>query len=860
MSDPELFQKIQDYFCRANGVYLSCLSKSEGVITKSYGDAKAKDYVYRIAGEDKYMSLISKLENCGVENVIEESLETDYVKLYGISVAIDGRQALMWVAVAIIDEKLPDDIRAVLPESIKTTTEEQFYISLEFLEVLTKQILITKNNESVANDALEQTRKINEKLKVQFHMLEALNSVIKLLEVDEGFADIAESALKYTVQALGLSGAFIIRQNVNGIHLDVIVSYGERKFDTISIEDVPFFTGKPYIISTNSTMPEKFRSFMNKYSIKAAIFQPIELNNSVEMYICFFDDKNDYIWGKTETKFLNDTKRVIQSVLTKKITKNSLASSYTSLEAILENSGCGIYVADPEKKKILYINDYCRELFSNTIKQEKIEKYVFSDETEENIFTEMYSVEEDRWFDVHRTAIRWVDGRQVSLATFYDVTQKKRYQQKIEKQANSDFLTGLYNRMRCEQDLDGFIYQAVENASKGALIYIDLDDFKHINDGLGHQYGDVLLKAISNSLTHIPGIENYCYRMGGDEFVVIVTGESIEELERIIKDIQDIFVKPWYLKGEDYYCTISGGVAFFPTDAKTVEEVIRRADIALFNAKKEGKNRIEFYNRSTDQKSTKRLDFEKYMRKATMNECEEFTVYFQPIIDVSGKDTCVGAEALVRWNSSIMGFINPVDFIPLAEYLDLINPIGEHVLYEAAKHCKYWNDMGYPDYKVNVNLSVVQLLQNDIVKKIKKVLDDTKIEPTNLCLEVTESLAINDMVRMKRILNEIKSLGVKVALDDFGTGYSSLNHIREMPIDIIKIDKCFIENIGQDDFSDAFVKMVSELANTIGVKVCVEGVETKLQYNIIKNLGIDYIQGFYFDKPMSIEDFENKYI
>lgn len=448
----------------------------------------------------------------------------------------------------------------------------------------------------------------------------------------------------------------------------------------------------------------------------------------------------------------------------------------------------------------------------------------------------------------------------MQLVTMYDITQKKRYQQRIENQANNDFLTGLYNRMRCEQDLAKFIDDSVKNDTRGAMIYIDLDDFKHINDGLGHQYGDVLLKAISHSLTQVKEIENHCYRMGGDEFIVIVTGSSVDRLESIINDIQQIFVRPWFLKGEDYYCTISAGVAFFPTDASTVEDVIRRADIALFNAKKEGKNRIEFYNEGIDGTSTKRLDLEKHMRKATMNECDEFTVYFQPIINVKGEDVCAGAEALVRWNSATMGFINPVDFIPLAEYLGLINPIGEHVLREAAKHCRYWNDMGHPDYKVNVNLSVVQLLQNDIVKKIKGIIDEVGIEPGNLCLEVTESLAINDMVRMKRILSEIKALGVKVALDDFGTGYSSLNHIREMPLDIIKIDKCFIEHLGEDDFSDAFVKMVTELANTIGVHVCVEGVETDRQYAIIKKMGIYYIQGYFFDKPMCIERFEEKYI
>ena len=215
---------------------------------------------------------------------------------------------------------------------------------------------------------------------------------------------------------------------------------------------------------------------------------------------------------------------------------------------------------------------------------------------------------------------------------------------------------------------------------------------------------------------------------------------------------------------------------------------------------------------------------------------------------------------MIRWNSSVLGFVSPEDFIPLAEYLGLINPIGEFVLQEAAKRCKYWNDMGHPNYKVNVNLSVVQLLQNDIIKKIKKVIDDTRINPRNLTLEVTESLAINDMEHMKRILSEIKALGVKVALDDFGTGYSSLNHIREMPIDVIKIDRCFIEHLGEDDFSDAFVKMVNELANTIGVKVCVEGVETKKQLDVACDMKVCMIQGYYFGKPMKIEDFEKKYL
>ena len=204
--------------------------------------------------------------------------------------------------------------------------------------------------------------------------------------------------------------------------------------------------------------------------------------------------------------------------------------------------------------------------------------------------------------------------------------------------------------------------------------------------------------------------------------------------------------------------------------------------------------------------------------------------------------------------------MNPADFIPLSEYLGLIVPIGEHVLIEACKRCKYWNDFGHPEYKVNVNLSVVQLLQKDIVDTVENALIVSGITPENLTLEVTEGLAINDMEAMKKILNGIKELGVRVALDDFGTGYSSLNHIKSMPLDVIKIDRCFVNGVGTDAFSDAFVKTVSKLADAIDVNVCVEGVEEERQREALDDMNIQMIQGFLYDRPLTQDEFERKYL
>ena len=190
----------------------------------------------------------------------------------------------------------------------------------------------------------------------------------------------------------------------------------------------------------------------------------------------------------------------------------------------------------------------------------------------------------------------------------------------------------------------------------------------------------------------------------------------------------------------------------------------------------------------------------------------------------------------------------------------MINPIGNHVLKEACTQCHKWNESGYPDYRVNVNLSVVQLMQTDIVDIVEKTIEETGIRPRNLVLEVTESLAINDMARMKEILNRIKALGVKIALDDFGTGYSSLNHIREIPFDLIKVDQSFVKELAEDAYSQSFVKMVAELAGTLGVNICVEGIETAAQYDIVRGMKVKYIQGFYFDRPMKRGDFEKKYV
>jgi diguanylate cyclase (GGDEF)-like protein len=719
---------------------------------------------------------------------------------------------------------------------------------------------------------LESSRRILEQQEMGRTMqrIEATTSIVQLLDSDEPIERVLDRWLESLGQHLQAEFAGIFRLNNDDRKMDVLGQWCNRgvvpPFDRTDGLDActMFQTDKPLVFSTGG-IPGEHMWEAAHYGWSAVMVFPVirQENGGGSMVLAVEYCGTGHNWEASEVKFTADAVKVLQSILTRRIQKNSLAGSYAALEAILNNVGCAIYVTDKKTGNLLFANRKLRDTFAVELQNKTFAGLVEQglQKNRDTGSTEIFYETRAHWYEMAHKDLSWVDGRSAVLYSFYDITDRKLYQRKIEQQAYTDFLTGLYNRMCCERDLARQIDEAKKKNETGAIIYLDLDDFKHINDGLGHQYGDVLLKDISHYLRHVEGIEGSCYRMGGDEFVIVVPTDSYRNFDRIIENVKGIFSKPWFLKNADYYCTASIGIVTFPDGGDSVDELIKKADIAMYEAKKSGKNRIARYNSSIGAESGKRLDMEKNMREAAAEGCREFEVYFQPIIDIQNDEPeCVGAEALLRWNSAKQGFVAPAEFIPLAEYLGLINPIGNYVLLEACRSCRQWNDKGYPDYKVNVNLSVVQLLQNDIVEMIESALQETGVNPANLTLEVTESLAINDMERMKKILGSIKALGVKIALDDFGTGYSSLNYIREIPFDVIKVDQSFVRELAEDAYSQSFIKMVAELAETIGVSICVEGIEGSAQYKVLQGMKVKYVQGYYFDRPMPGSEFEKHYV
>lgn len=689
-----------------------------------------------------------------------------------------------------------------------------------------------------------------------------LSQIIHMLEDSGTFVEVSKNIIEQIVENVQAQNAVIMQISADGKSMHSIVEAEDvigSKLDTADIKENCLCAGK-LKRTAHGTATDEERKMLALCRANTCISVPIEINNVKAMYLFVMGDSDDFGRDESVIEYIEDAAMIIHSIAQSKVINNSLISSYDVLQKILDNIGSGIIVCSKSTGNILFENDMASHVSEvrETIR-ECLEEVFKNFDISGQLGTPMerYNTESGLWFEVRFSELKWIDGSDVVVATASDITQKKKNQQKIEYQAHNDFLTGLYNRMKCEIDLRKVIRRTEKAGLKGAVLFIDLDDFKHINDGLGHQYGDILLQQIAAGLTGIPGLRGHCYRMGGDEFIIIIGPELYDELGKMVAYIKTLFNKPWYLMETEYFCTMSMGIAVFPDNSVDVHEITRMADVAMYEAKRLGKNGYAYYSSEVENSTAKRLDIENNMRQAVSTGIDEFVVFYQPVVNVNTQ-MCTSCEALVRWDSKALGFMGPGEFIPLAEYLGLITSIGDYVLEEACRRCKLWNDNGHPDFYINVNLSVVQLLQKNVVENIKRILDKTGVNPKNIVLEITESFAINDMQRVMDIITGLKKLGPRIALDDFGTGYSSLNYIKQLPLDIIKVDKTFIDDIIEDDYAQAFVKLIVDLSKTIGTKIVVEGVEHKEQFELLKSLGVDYIQGYYFGKPVPANIFEEK--
>ena len=437
------------------------------------------------------------------------------------------------------------------------------------------------------------------------------------------------------------------------------------------------------------------------------------------------------------------------------------------------------------------------------------------------------------------------------MYVFSDIAERKQAQKHIHNLSYYDPLTNLPNRLHVHEKLFDMLEVAKSTNHSIAVIYLDLNRFKTINESLGHQTADKALALVSHRLSETVPEDALLGRMGADEFIIVIENSSIHsEDSSIIKALTNIFKESFELQGQETYINATLGIAHYPEDGLSVEELIRHAESAVAHAKKEEKY-MEIYSDELHTRNREHIRFETSLRKAL--ERNEYVLYYQPKIDLK-TSKIVGLEALIRWVRPETGLVPPGDFIPLLEETGLIVPVGDWVIKEACRQLKEWQSLGINNITIAVNLSGKQFNQKFLVRNIKQILDEAGVSPEHIELEVTESTIMHQYENVINTLNELHNQNFQISIDDFGTGYSSLSYLKHFPIDVLKVDRSFVMEIPNDKADTAIVNTIISMGHNLNLKVIAEGVETLEQMNTLKDLGCELAQGFYFSKPLPADE------
>ncbi len=441
-------------------------------------------------------------------------------------------------------------------------------------------------------------------------------------------------------------------------------------------------------------------------------------------------------------------------------------------------------------------------------------------------------------------------GRPVRMAgSITDISERKAQEDLVRHMAYHDSLTGIANRAALNRELKT-VAGGVKTDRQGAILFIDLDNFKGINDTFGHTHGDKLLVVVSQRLRAIDEGRHFVARVGGDEFIVLLEGAGRSEAADYADRLLAVFANPFTVSGKSVYVTVSIGLTLFPDDGASAEELFKNADLAMYKAKELGKNRYVFFDRGMDELVRQKMTIEHQLREAIPKG--ELRLWYQPYVATATGQVC-GLEALIRWQSPDR-LVMPGEFIKIAEESGLIVPIGDWVLRSACSFAVDLRRQGFGHPVVSVNLSVVQLIRGDFVRWVRGVLDDTGADPRDIALEITESVLMDNFEANIDKLAEVRRLGVRIYLDDFGTGYSSLKYLRQLPVDIIKIDKSFVDDLDDSDGQREIIGSIISLAHRARQQVVAEGVETVNQHEKLARFKCDFVQGYYYSRPVPQQD------
>jgi diguanylate cyclase (GGDEF)-like protein/PAS domain S-box-containing protein len=439
------------------------------------------------------------------------------------------------------------------------------------------------------------------------------------------------------------------------------------------------------------------------------------------------------------------------------------------------------------------------------------------------------------------------------ITTCEDISDRKRHEETIRNLAFYDSLTGLPNRSLFTDRMLQELAKAKRQRQMMAVIFIDLDRFKVINDTLGHATGDLLLQAVATQLKESIREGDTVSRLGGDEFLLLFPDiTQVRDASVIAEKIVHKFSEAFMVNNKELYISASLGISIFPDNSDSIETLIKHADTAMYYAKQQGRNNYQFYSAKIDAYTTKKIQMEANLRKAIANN--ELMLYYQPQVNlIDGKIT--GAEALLRWQHLEQGAISPAEFIPIAEETGLIQPIGEWIFRTVCRQIKQWQGARLQNIRISVNVSMNQFRQNNFIEILIGILKEIDIQPDCIELEITESAIMHDTGLTTTMLRELKALGIHIAIDDFGTGYSSLSYLKYLPISRLKLDQSFVHSLGINPNDEAISRAIIAMAHSLNLQVVAEGVEKEDQLMLLKSYACDEVQGFLFSKALPADDF-----
>lgn len=697
--------------------------------------------------QSEILSAKNKLGEVGIESIVDISSVSKRISAIAIRESNGKLQAFCMIGSNSYDKLVFDSHLSIIETVLSSYFKER--------EAAVNLSIDVKDKEKEGNT-----------LNSELERNEAITEVLGKLESDKDFPEICREVLEICGRSLSLSNVFLLNLD-NENEFTFFSSWSatgivgiQNKTELLGINKLPFSDNRPYTVSSDSRMPEEFREFFESLDISAGIFLPINYEGGTLMYLCATMDTNPRHWTLTEVGFLTDVRRIIASIYSKHTAKNNLTNSYAVVESVIKNISSGVAVIDNNEEKLLFTNDAFDYMFKNSSDLQRFLRRIKNTPEKMEQIREYQLETANIYVSIALGMIRWVDDSYVRIATVFDITENKQFEERLERNANIDTLTGIYNRSYFLKELNNILSNKHKS---GALIFINIDGFKDINVTSGNDSGDILLSSIAKFLIKLTEDKAEVYRIGGDEFAIVICDSNNLDAVEASRAIISRFKAPWQLKYKDCYLTASIGIARFPEDADDVSTVVKYGDIALKEARKQGIASVVIFEPEMEVKLKNEILLRNFLVDSVKNNCNGMQLNKQKVKFIINNQYNDGYLADLSFDAPELGNKKYFEFLPIAKKQKLLFPIMEMLISEAIKDCRYQNDFGYPDTCFGIPIDTIDFVTFDVVSFLKETMEKENVNPDKIIIVLNGSINDSCISELKSRILEVKKSGAHIA-------------------------------------------------------------------------------------------------